>query len=54
VTFGAAGTVPAGALDEVAGLASLEDAITVVLDWTSAGVTLLDVTTPFTVIVPLV
>src|SRR5580700_5377257 len=53
-TAGAAGTVPGGALDDVAGLASPEDATAVVLDWTSAGVTLLEVTTPFTVIVPLV
>jgi hypothetical protein len=53
VTVGAAGTVPAGALDEVAGLASDEDATAVVLDCTTAWVTLLDVTTPFTVIVPL-
>src|SRR5450755_38540 len=54
VTFGAAGTVPAGALDDVAGLASAEDATAVVLDWTTAGVTVPDFTTPFTVIVPLV
>src|SRR5580693_5077383 len=54
VTAGAPGTVPAGALDDVAGLASPEDATAVVLDWISAGVTLLEVTTPFTVIVPLV
>src|SRR5208283_1306828 len=54
LTVGAAGTVPAGALDEVAGLASDEDANAVVLDWTSAGVTLLDFTTALTVIVPLV
>src|SRR3984885_1354913 len=54
VTFGAAGTVPAGALDDVAGLASPEDATAVVLVWISAGVTPLEVTTPFTVIVPLV
>src|ERR1700683_3472098 len=53
VTAGAAGTVPGGALDDVAGLASPEDATAVVLVWTSAGVTLLDVTTPFPVIVPL-
>src|SRR5450432_1943823 len=52
VTLGAAGTVPAGALDEVAGLASAEDATAVLLDWTIAGVTLLDFTTPFTMIVP--
>jgi hypothetical protein len=54
VTAGAAGTVPAGALEEVAGLASEEDATAVVLDWTWAAVMLLEVTTPFTVIVPLV
>jgi hypothetical protein len=36
------------------GSASLEDATAVVLDWIIAGVTLPDVTTPFTVIVPLV
>jgi hypothetical protein len=54
VTVGAAGTVPAGALDDVAGLASLLDATALVLDWTTAGVTLLEITTPFTVIVPLV
>jgi hypothetical protein len=54
VTTGAAGTVPAGALNDVAGLASPDDATAVVLDWISAGVTLLEVTTPFTVIVPLV
>jgi hypothetical protein len=54
VTFGAAGSVPAGALDDVAGLASLEDAIAEVLAWICAGVMLAEVTTPFTVIVPLV
>ena len=54
VTTGAAGRVPAGALDDVAGLASLEDATTVLLAWITAGVTLLEVTTPLTVIVPLV
>jgi hypothetical protein len=54
VTTGAAGTVPAGALDDVAGLASADDAIAVVLDWIKAGVTLPDLTTPFTVMVPLV
>src|ERR1700733_2607585 len=52
VTTGAAGTVPAGALDDVAGLASEEDAIALVLDWIRAGVTLPEVTTPFTTIVP--
>ena len=46
--------MPAGALDDIAGLASLEDATALVLDWTRAGVTLLEFTTPFTVIVPLV
>ncbi len=51
---GGAGTVPAGALDDIPGLASLEDATALVLDWTRAGVTLLEFTTPFTVIVPLV
>src|SRR6202035_717986 len=54
VTFGAAGTVPAGALDEVAGLASPEDATALVLVWIRAGVTPMEFTTPFTVIVPLV
>src|ERR1700728_758319 len=54
VTPGAAGTVPAGALDDVAGLASPEDATAVVLVWIRAGVTPLEFTTPFTVIVPLV
>ena len=54
VTLGAAGTVPAGALDDVAGLASEEDATALVLDWTRAGVTLGEFTTPFTVIVPAV
>jgi hypothetical protein len=44
--------VPAGALDEVAGLASAEDATAVVLDWTRDWVTLLELTTPFTVMVP--
>ena len=48
------GTVPAGALEDVAGLASPEDADRVVPDWTRAGVTLPELTTPFTVIVPLV
>ena len=37
VTTGAAGTVPGGALDDVAGLASDEDATAVVLDWIRAG-----------------
>ena len=55
VTVGAVGTVPAVALDDVAGLASLLDAVALVLPaCTSAGVTLLEVTTPLTVIVPLV
>src|ERR1700685_356859 len=42
----------AGALDSVAGLASEEDAAAVVPDWIRAGVTLPEVTTPFTTIVP--
>src|ERR1700722_6354204 len=54
LTLGAAGTVPADALDDIPGLASLEDATALLLDWTMAGVTLLEFTTPFTVIVPLV
>ena len=54
VTVGAEGTVPAGALEDVAGLASVEDATALVADWTWAWVTLLEVTTAFTVIVPLV
>src|ERR1700735_756996 len=54
VTAGAAGTVPAGALDDVAGLASPEEATAVVLVWTRAGVTPPEVTTALTVIVPLV
>src|SRR5580692_226717 len=54
VIVGAAGTGPAAALDDVAGAESLLDATALVLDWISAGVTLLEVTTPFTVIVPLV
>src|SRR5580658_905540 len=53
-TTGAAGTTPAGAVDDMAGLASPEDATTVVLDWMSAEVTLPEFTTAFTVIVPLV
>src|SRR5580700_369097 len=53
-TTGAAGTTPAGAFDDIAGLASPEDATTVVLDWMSAGVTPAEFTTAFTVIVPLV
>src|SRR5450432_159241 len=53
-TTGAAGTVPAGALGDVAGLASLEDASALVLLWIRAGVTAAEFTTPFTVIVPLV
>src|ERR1022692_2280715 len=53
-TTGAAGTVPAGAFGDVAGLASLEDATALVLPWTRAGVTAAEFTTPFTVIVPLV
>jgi hypothetical protein len=54
MTTGGAGTVPAGALDDIPGLASLEDATALVLPWTRAGVTLLEFTTPFTVMVPLV
>ena len=54
MTTGGAGTVPAGALDDVAGLASPEDATAVVLLWIRAGVTVLEVTTPLTVTVPLV
>jgi hypothetical protein len=54
VTTGADGTVPAGALDAVAGLASPDDATTVVLDSITAAVMLADVTTPFTVTEPLV
>src|SRR6202035_5443799 len=53
-TTGAAGTRAAGALDYVAGSASAEDATAVVPLWISAGVTLPEFTTPFTVIVPLV
>src|ERR1700735_1014429 len=53
-TSGAAGTVPAGALDDVAGLASLDDATALVALWIRAGVTLPEFTTAFTVIVPLV
>src|ERR1700727_571980 len=40
VTTGVAGTRPAGALEDVAGLASPEDATAVVPDWIRAGVTL--------------
>src|ERR1700721_552660 len=54
VTGKRAGAVPAGALDDVAGLASPEDATAVVLLWIRAGVTVLELTTPFTVTVPLV
>ena len=54
VTVGAAGTVPAVALDDTAGLASLLDAVAVLPACTRAGVRLLEVTTPLTVIVPLV
>jgi hypothetical protein len=54
VTTGAVGSVPAGALVAVAGPASAEDAVTLLLLWTTAGVRLLEVTTAFTVIVPLV
>ena len=41
--------MPAGALDDIAGLASLEDATASRLDWIRAGVTPLEFTTPFTV-----
>src|SRR5580693_716580 len=54
VTAGAAGTAPAGALDDVAGLPSLEDATTLVALWIRAGVTAPELTTAFTVIFPLV
>jgi hypothetical protein len=54
VTLGALGSVPAGALVDVAGLASAEDATTVLAVWISDGVTLEEVTTPLTMIVPLV
>src|SRR5450755_2106882 len=53
-TTGAAGTVPAGALDAVAGPPSPEDTSALVPLWTRAGVTAAELTTPFTVIVPLV
>ena len=53
VMDGAAGTVPAGALDDDAGSASPEDATAVLLVWISAGATLPEVTIPFTVMVPL-
>src|ERR1700683_823228 len=53
MTNGAAGTVPAGAVDDVPGLPSLEDATTLVALWIRAGVTVPELTTPFTVIVPL-
>jgi hypothetical protein len=54
VTTGADGSVPAGADVDVAGLASLDDATVVVLLAMMDGVTLEEVTTPFTVTVPLV
>jgi hypothetical protein len=54
MTAGAAGTVPAGALDDVPGLPSLEDATTLVALWIRAGVTVAELTTAFTVIVPAV
>ena len=54
VTLGAAGSGPAGALVDMAGLASAEEATALLLDWTRAGVTLPEFTTPFTVTVPLV
>src|ERR1700681_4695875 len=54
MTAGAAGTVPAGALYDDPGLPSLEDATTLVALWIRAGVTVPELTTAFTVIVPLV
>jgi hypothetical protein len=54
VTVGAAGTVPAVELDDTAGLASPLEAVAVLPACTRAGVRLLEVTTPLTVIVPLV
>src|SRR5512140_2724361 len=50
-TVGGAGTVPAVALEDVAGLPSLLDAVAVLPACTRAGVRLLEVTTPLTVIV---
>src|ERR1700724_749614 len=50
MTTGAAGTVPAGALDDVPGLPSPEDATALVALWIRAGVTVPELTTPFTVI----
>src|ERR1700758_4087324 len=43
VMVGAVGTVPAGALEDVAGLASDEDATALVLDWTTAWVMVVEV-----------
>ena len=54
MTTGPAGTVPAGALDDIAGLASAEEATAAVALWIRAGVTAPELTTPLTVIVPLV
>jgi hypothetical protein len=54
VTTGADGTAPAGALDAVAGAASADPASADVPPVINADVTLLDVTTPLTVMLPLV
>jgi hypothetical protein len=54
MTVGAAGTVPAAALDDTAGLASPLDAVAVLPACTRADVRLLAVTTPLTQIAPLV
>src|ERR1700722_3845332 len=43
VTTGAAATVPAGALDDVAGPPSAEDTTALLADWIRAGVTLPEV-----------
>src|SRR3984957_17742947 len=45
-TTGAAGTVPAGALDDIAGFASPDDATALVELWIRAGVTVPEVTIP--------
>ncbi len=54
VTVGRAGTVPAGALEDVAGAASADEATAAVLPVTSAEVTLLPVMRALTVIAPVV
>src|ERR1700684_2635624 len=54
VTIGAEGVVPAGALDDMAGPASLDDATTLLAVWIKDEVTLLPVTIALTVMVPLV